>query len=140
MPEKLSRFGIVCARFDEYIIILGGSYDYNASITMDNKYSDNIFIYDIKFNTFRKSKVKLPKSDLDRCNAVITNNKCNDELLTFGFIRICYKSNTFIKLQYLPVYLIQLIGKWVCYQNIHIIADNGEHWKINVDCIIASAH
>eukprot|EP01084_Bolivina_argentea_P075918 137574_1 len=39
MPAKLSRFGIVCTRFDEYIIILGGSYDYNASITMDNKYS-----------------------------------------------------------------------------------------------------
>eukprot|EP01084_Bolivina_argentea_P300347 517890_1 len=108
MPEKLSRFGIVSTRFDQYIIILGGLAFYG--IGCDSQCSDNIYFYDIKCNSFRKSKVKCPKLQF-RYNAVITNNKYNDELLTFGFINKCYKSNKFINLKHLPVDLIKLIGK-----------------------------
>eukprot|EP01084_Bolivina_argentea_P024676 45942_1 len=48
IPTKVSRFGLVSTKNEQYIIILGGY------IFCDHKYSDDIFIYDIRNNIFSK--------------------------------------------------------------------------------------
>lgn len=71
-------------------------------------------------------------------HAVITNNVHNDEILTFGYISYCYKTDNFTDLQPLSDDLMQFVAKWICYQDIHLIESggNGEHWRINVDHIL----
>eukprot|EP01084_Bolivina_argentea_P198376 339704_1 len=56
MPIKLSLFGLVATKNEQYIIILGG-------LTTAHKSSDDIFIYDIRNNIFTKSKIKCPKKE-----------------------------------------------------------------------------
>eukprot|EP01084_Bolivina_argentea_P146463 256430_1 len=53
IPIKVSDFGLVATKNEQYIIILGGRMRHR-------KYSDDIFIYDIRNNIFTKSKMKCP--------------------------------------------------------------------------------
>ena len=44
-------------------------------------------------------------------------------------------------IQRLPIYLINLIGKWIHNDMVHLIANaRQQHWVIDVDSIIASTH
>ncbi len=100
----------------------------------DWEYTDIITIYDFKTNKFRQSSIKCPKKR--RFKAVMANNSQNDELLTFGFVNECFRSSQFNDIQVLPYYLVKLIGNWVCYEFIHIVADDGKHWRLNIDTIL----
>ena len=133
MPKPLSHFGIVSTRCERYVIILGGIVDV---LNYDVDDSDDIFIYDTKNNSFSKSNVLCPKKAA--YHAIIINDMDHDEVLTFGYIRDCYKKDSFADLQVLPPHLIRFILNWVCYEYIHLIENQGipDHSKINVDHIL----
>ena len=67
-----------------------------------------------------------------------------DELLTFGFVRKAFKSPMFRNVQEMPHYLIQLIGKWIHNEYLHLIGhahsqedeDEDNHLRINIDDIL----
>ena len=127
-----ARFGLVKTRNERFIIILGG-------FDAQSNGCDDIYIYDTNNNLFSQSKISCPaKSGF---YATISNDPEGDELITFGFINDCYKSNNFQNVQVLPFYLIQLISHWLCIQEIYLLqygVKGGGHWKIDVDDILQS--
>ena len=113
----------------DFIIFVGG---WHEEI---NNYQDHrlIFFYDVKNNKLIKSDIEAPEEEFT--GLTLTRNKDYEDVLTFGFIRKCYKMTNYSDLQALPFYLIKFIGKWVCYETIHLIARE-RHWTIGVDEII----
>ena len=101
---------------------------------------NGIFVYNLNNGTIHKSKLYVPETFT--ATSTITRNDERDEMLTFGFIRKCYKGNNFKAVQDLPFYLIKFISKWICFETVHFIGlkENGKHihWEIDVDAIINS--
>ena len=59
--------------------------------------------------------------------AVMMNNDAlRGEILTFGFVKSVFKKKEFKNVQRLPVYLIQMIGKWYCGECVYLINDERE--------------
>ena len=98
----------------------------------------NVFVYNIKAGTLKKSNMPSPISKGGAAMAT-TRNEDKDDLLTFGFI---HKWQKFYKTQPMPFYLIQLVGNWVCYETIHVIevmgSGDNSHWTLDIDEIIKS--
>eukprot|EP01084_Bolivina_argentea_P278829 476522_1 len=79
MPIKVSNFGLVSTKNEQFIIMLGG-------VTVGYECSDNIFIYETRNNIITKSKMKCPmKRDL-AYRAILMNNSNRDEMISFGFV------------------------------------------------------
>lgn len=127
---------------DERYIISCGEYEgfYHAP------YHNSIVIYDVKKDTFTESDIKFPGSG-DVGNAVLMANPKRDELLTFGFVKQCFRDPLFKNMQNLPKYLIQMMAKWFCFETLHLFwnrprfdadseQDRSIHWKIDVDDIL----
>ena len=117
------------------------SQDFMIFLQVRSLWTNNgIFVYNLKNGTMHKSKVRVP--EIPEATAIITRNDERDEILTFGFIRKCYKANDLKQIQDLPFYLIKFIGKWICHENVHFIglSDDGKHthWMMDVDKIINS--
>ena len=124
----------------DYLLFIGGTTD------IEFKIHDNIFVYHIKNKKLMKSDIKIPYKGCPV--GAITTNDDRDELLTFGFVRNCYKIFSLSdNVQPLPFYLIKFIQKWVCYENLHLIFVSKKlhgykpttHWMIGVDIIINTA-
>lgn len=131
MPVKQASFGLVKTRTDRYVIIFGGEKKVHS-------YIDNIFVYDTRLETFKKSEIKCPQKD--GYYAALTNETNDrDELATFGCIKRCYKQFNFAHIQILPIYLIDLICQWVVNQDIYLLQrGNGNLWRMTVDDILTS--
>ena len=65
-------------------------------------------------------------------------NQGNEGLLTFGYVRRCYNNKMFKNMQNLPFDLIKFVGKWICYETMHLIGKKG-HWTIDMDKIILNS-
>eukprot|EP01084_Bolivina_argentea_P075917 137570_1 len=125
LPLRLSHFPVVSTRYNQYVIILCGWIN-------STKPCGDIYVMDMKQSKWMKSEIKCPNNQKGYAEAIITDNIYDDELLAFGFIRICFKLKTCNDIQ-------SLISKWVCNQSIHILQNNrntSNHWKIDVDHII----
>ena len=59
----------------------------------------------------------------------LTRNKDYEDVLTFGFVHECYKMLKFKDVQIMPFYLMQVIGKYVRYETIHLIAPHEDTKK-----------
>ncbi len=127
LPVKLAGFGVVSTKNEQYIIILGGSISLGEG-------SDNIFIYDIIKNKFMISKIKCPEKA--EYQAILFNNSLRDEILTYGYIKNCFKNPMFNNVQLLPTYLVKMIGVYYCLEQIHLIGRKNKHWSINIDCLL----
>eukprot|EP01084_Bolivina_argentea_P015571 29178_1 len=88
-PTALCGCGLVATTNERYIIILGGKSGLRKG---DN--ADAIFIYDTRNNVFVKSKIKCPEEA--EYNAILMNDSKRNEMITFGFVRDCYKAETFV--------------------------------------------
>ena len=118
MKQSLTGFGCV---------ILGGNDPFDCL--------DDIYIYDVKCNEFKKSKVICPHNEW--YHAFITDNTEYNNLLTKRYINDCYKMNSFANLQILSNDLIKFICSWISNQYIHLMKlSGGEHWKIDVNHIL----
>ena len=76
-----------------------------------------------------KSTIKTPSK---RFTSWIDQNEHHDKLLVFGYINKLWKLPKYANIQTLPYYLINLIAKWVCFEDIHLMAVDSQHWKINI--------
>ena len=74
MPKPLSSFGAVSTRYHQYVIILGG-----VSKGFVN-YSDDIFIYNVHNQCFKKSDIKCPNKG--QFHEVITNDVDRENINT----------------------------------------------------------
>lgn len=121
LPRRVSEFGIVKTRSERYVIIMGGSM------------RDEIYIFDTRDNTIKTSKIKTPVRE--NFHAAITNN--NNEMLTFAFIRDCYRDKEFEDVPQIPLSLMDLIAEWCINDEIYLLQlAEGHHWRINVDTIL----
>ena len=136
--DGLHQSCILSTFHEDYLLIIGGVTDITFWIHA------NIFVYNIKNKKLMKSDIRSPF--IGYPFGAITKNDENDELLTFGFIRNCYKIfSLFNDVQIMPFYLMKFIQKWVCNEKLHLMLskeyDNKikTHWMINVDRIIGAA-
>ena len=107
---------------DQYVFVFGGHFKLKH-------FYHNIYVYNFKWNEFKKSKIKCPtKGDYI---TFVHHDDLKDNLLTFGYIRY------YFNVQIFPKHLITFIVKWVSQnQQIHLICDQGKHWEINANHII----
>lgn len=120
---------------EDYIILLQGTNSKTSQM------EDTIHVYDLVNNKLSKSNIKAPGAG-SMATAVITRDMKQEEVITFGFVRWCYKGNDYKKTQELPFYLIKFIGKWLSCEIIHCIQVNGNgrhiHYTMDVNKIIES--
>lgn len=115
---------------------------YILILNLGNNRSDEIVaVGDLKLKTITRISFRSPIYPIFR--AYLLRDQEGDELLTFGFVRRTFKSPGFQNMQRLPHYLIQLIGKWIHNEYLHLMdhqddTTSGEanHSKINVDDIL----
>ena len=115
-----------------------------AVITLDERYivsfvhrDGEIVIYDLKRQSVSKSERRWPL-DSSWCHAVLLGSNKNDEVTVFGFVREQYQSSEFDNMRALPKHVIVLMSKWFCNEWVHLIAEGGRHWRVNMDHIIRS--
>eukprot|EP01084_Bolivina_argentea_P249312 417297_1 len=125
MPK--GNFTVVTTRYNQYLLLIP-----DRLPRFCYSYKDDIFIIDTKRKYMVKSKVKCPAKG--EYETFITNDIQHDTLLCFGYVSDCFRGKNVEK------WLIQLISKWICFQNVHIIGPSYEssHFKINVDVILKS--
>lgn len=122
-----SHGGWVVAMDGRYILSIGGRCDGHTT--------DLIMIYDVERERCVESELKLPMK-LDFFQVVLMADQNRDELLTFGFVRGCYKAKEFRNMKLLPVPLIAHIGKCCAMEFIHLFKPRpnlGFHYRVNVD-------
>ena len=113
---------IVIDREERFAFILGGIEEDDALDEM----TDNISVYNIKHNIFRRSTVKMPSTSWS--SAICVNNERYVHLLSFGY---CKCTET----QVMPYCLVQLIANFMSNEEIHVIY-HGKHYKIQTDKIL----
>ena len=129
-PEPLSHFGFAVTTNEEFIIIMGGCKHPGMS--------HKIYVFDVNKFELKQSKIECPVSGYTSC--VFFDNKLNNDLLTYGYIRDCYKQNGFENINYLSHDLILLISEWIRNEQIYgIFHDHSdqEHWSIDVKDILS---
>ena len=104
-----------------------------------NRHSNCIYIYYVDNQTFTKSEMKCPAQGSYQAIVIHDNNdKMNDKLITFGYIRCQWKKCDLSDHLFPPEYLIKIILSY--YMNdewIHLFSNvTKEHFKINAIDII----
>lgn len=128
VPKTLHCFGAVSTRFGTHSIIFGGYSKRDLFAAAD------IFVFDMSKKCMFKSKVTCPRKGIYR--AFVTNDIDRDNLLCFGYIAHCFKEKN-MKHIYLSLDIVQLIAKYICFEDVHLIQNGtGQHYKINADDIL----
>lgn len=145
--EKIHEFGMVCSGDGRYIITFGGFdrdppiYRRRQSYRMIPK--DMIMVFDLNDETLKPKCSSLRCPTKGRFNALTMTDKKKEEITTFGFVRRCFANEELEGVQRLPLYIIQLIVKWVEMEYVHLLqikncGASGGHWKICIDDILES--
>ena len=112
---KYWRPTVVLTPSEKYVILAGGKR------FGDQQYGENIHILDIQddanWNLY-ESKVTIPK-DVEH-HLAVTGGVENDHLV-IGWTRALFKKQEYLKLCFPPLYLLQIIGKWLWCEELHWI-------------------
>eukprot|EP01083_Nonionella_stella_P013682 38491_1 len=132
----LSDFGCVLTNDQQYVIIMGGSYDVQEIDYHEAEHgeTDNIYVWDLKHNTIKKSKIKCAVPAMYK--ACITPINMKSDIIVGGYWRKhCGKTivNT-------PLDVIGVIQRMYDIGDfIHLFhVFSGGHWVISVSDIINS--
>lgn len=113
--------------------------DADCVITADERFviifTRRIQIIDLYKMCLRKTDIR-PPNNKSTNKAVIRNDKYLQNIITFGFVRNCWKYPAFKGIDLLPVYLTKIIEKYYHYEVVHVLIEGGSHWTISVDRII----
>ena len=124
--------------YGSFVSVLNGRCILSFGGWRNNKVSDSIMIYDVDRKQCVESELKLPVT-CEHCQTVLLTDKNSGELLTFGFIKRCYKAEEFRNMVILPTSLITLIGKCFTMEFVHLIMTGSKestHHRVNVDVIL----
>ncbi len=84
------------------------------------------------------SAVKYPRVILeafgDGLRAVTLANPKRDNLLVHGFVNQTFKQPAFKGMQLLPLYLIQMMVKWLCTEHVHFFVREIKHSPFENQC------
>ncbi len=131
MPEKLIAFGLTAVLNDEYVLLFGGQ--------TNGKLHDDIWIYSVRDEKFKRSNLKCPRKG--EFEAITVCDKVKDEVITTGFVRGQWRLCGIGDHLFPPQYLIKLMNSYYLNEFIHLFGCwSGEHWKINVFDIVPSTH
>ena len=113
-----------------------------AVLTGDKRYvilfSIDKSIYTLNLDTFdiTKSKIICPFTNLGA--VCIGNDNQNKVLVTFGYIRQCWKMSQFAEVRELPIDIIGIIKAYTLFETIYILdAKHETFWSINVDKLLS---
>ena len=140
---KIWEWAHACAKdyfpfYGSFVSAWNGRYILSFSGVRDGIATDSIMIYDAERKHCVESELKLPVK-CEFCQAVLMSDQTRKGLLTFGFVRRCYKAEEFQNMSSLPTSLITLIGKCFEVEFIHLILlrqKHGVHYRVNVDEIL----
>merc|ERR1712130_230157 len=122
---------IVSTKNEQYAIAFGG----NQGRSNSKVRSDDIFVYNVKNKTLRKSMVICPKKAY--YTAAMIRDTYRDELIVFGFVNQCFASQEFENMQQFSSGFMQFLCQWVSNEYIHLIIPYScQHWRISVDLIL----
>eukprot|EP01084_Bolivina_argentea_P196832 337397_1 len=99
LPTPICSVCCTLAINNKYVLLFGG---------YSQQHYDTIYIYSIKNNTIKTSKIRCPTKSLFA--AVTVNDSIRDEYVVFGFIRDTWKSKEFMDYCFPPYYLQKLIN------------------------------
>ena len=122
IPAALSSFGCASTFNGQYVVLFGG---YDGSWD-----KDDILIYSVRDNTFRDSRIKCPK--IGHYQALAVNDRKQDEIITFGYIRNKWREYEINDNPFPPHYLIKIICAYFWNEWIHLFDNSGDHFKIDV--------
>ena len=130
LPGPLYNMGCATAVNDQYVLIFGGKKPgtgfFNAYASAQ---TDDILIYSVRHQFFRKSSTKCPTKF--KCQAIAVNDKMRDETCVFGFVRDTWQLKEIDDAIYPPRYLIKLIHKFYLNEYIHLFS-GWDHWRMDV--------
>lgn len=122
LPTALSGSGCTSILNGQYVILFGGCNHGNK---------DDIFIYCVRNGTFKESNIKCPKQGHHQAFAI--NDRKKDNLITFGFVRMCWRECDIDHHLFPPQYLIKIICRYYWNEWIHLFKMyQGNHYKIDV--------
>ena len=131
---------ITATSHEDYLIFLCG-FDLT---TEDLNLHRWIYVLDMKTYKLVQSKIQVPEAG-ENSSGITTRNEEQEDLVTFGFVHECYKTEIFQKVQMIPFDLINVLKRWVCYETFHLVLrseqdiEKCEHLTIDVDEIIKTA-
>ena len=126
MPKAMTDFGCTAAMNDRYILLFGGIDG------MGFKF-DDIYVYSVWDESFRKSRIKCPKRG--KFHAVAVNDKEREELCVHGYVRHQWHQSEINEQLFPPRYLIQIMRRYYHKEYIHLFQSGGSgnsHWKKDV--------
>ena len=126
LPIKMSSFGWILNKTEEYIVIFGGySSEFNEKIK-------NILILDLTENKFYRSQIQCPRTTWD-INAVLIYEEAKSELLIHGFIRNITNEVSID----IPFELLSLFQMFFESERVHLISDE-DHYSVELNDIFAN--
>ena len=147
IDPKLKNFDIFCRRqssvittHGDYVLFIGDTLTTRETLEY-RQASDCILVYHIETGSFRISGIKLPRKCM--LYPAMTRDVERDQLLVFGYIKQCYRDQSMLGVESMPVYLIEILTTFVCFEMLNVIGynperDNNNHWIMDVDIIITS--
>eukprot|EP01083_Nonionella_stella_P104943 301389_1 len=142
LPKGLANFGCVLSNDQQCIIILGGSCNgeslYGRGELSKHSKTSNIYVWSLKNNTIKKSKIQCP---VPACyEARITPVNIKAEVLICGYLRQCFREDD---VNHSPMDVINMVQHMYVSEEIHLfesynVKNNSGHWVIDVHLIINS--
>eukprot|EP01084_Bolivina_argentea_P139476 245366_1 len=132
LPSAMRNFGCIVTANEKYVIVFGGS-----TLSLYNTLPENgIHVLDLDtFETF-ESKVKCPQQKVyNEYKAARVGNTKKQNIVICGFIRRCWSQPEFDNIMYPSDDIIKLMQIWYAFDDVHLMAPNGKHWKINISHI-----
>ena len=127
MPIAVNSFGCTSILNGEYIVLLGG---------YGGRYRDEIFIYSVKDEKFKKCRIKCPKKA--QYHAFTMNDTKLSNLSVFGFVTYEWKNCKIPDHLFPPRYLINIMVRYYGCEYVHLLnMHDGEHWEIDVFDLIS---
>ena len=127
LPDGMCAFRCTSVINQQYILLFG-------ALTMgmrQNKDLDDIWIYSFGDKTFHRSNIKYPMRGY--LKAFTINDKENDEMMVFGYMRNEWKLSDLAGHLFPPRYLIKMIQTYFLNEYVHLThLPTGLHWKCDV--------
>eukprot|EP01084_Bolivina_argentea_P295497 508754_1 len=134
--EAFQGFGCTSILNGKYILVIGGEQVEDGS----GWPSDEIHIYSVNDETFKKSKIKCPEGLCGQYQAITVSDAKKDELISFGYMRSEWNKCGVNSQLFPPEYLIRIINRYYFDEFVHLfhsdLNGNGAHHKISVFDII----